>query len=213
MGNRLEQIAVVAGWAFLCAGSLPAAEPAKATHTIEPVLLEVAPARPNGDAWDSGFGAFTRPDPQVTLMRRDEPALREATAMLVAAQEKRFKELGQPAPPQAKALMARSALQVLSCGVTVEALQDEDLTKVRGRLFADSQVAKDTILAKLAGAALPVAAGDKVTIYVNDIDVAAHDLMGETEFEITKELLDKGELELKFNAVESLRLRIKPLPK
>jgi hypothetical protein len=187
-----------------------AAEP---THTLEPVLVEVAATKPSGDAWDTGIGAFTRPDPQVTLMRHDEKMLREVAELLVGVQEKRFKELGQPLPPQARVLFARSAVQTLRCGVTVEALQDEALTKSRARMFADTSVAKDSALAKLTGGALPIAVGDKVTIYVNDADVSAHDLMGDTELTITKEMLDKGELELTFDSVESLRVKISPLKK
>jgi hypothetical protein len=37
--------------------------------------------------------------------------------------------------------------------------------------------------------------------------------MGEQEVEITKELLAKGELELKFNSVESLQLKLVPVEK
>jgi hypothetical protein len=37
--------------------------------------------------------------------------------------------------------------------------------------------------------------------------------MGETEIEITKAPIEKGEVELNFNSVESLRRRIVPLAK
>ncbi|MGE0607620.1 MAG: hypothetical protein AB7O62_11045 [Pirellulales bacterium] len=175
--------------------------------------VELAGTRPSGDAWDTGIGAFTRPDPQVTLMRHDEAALRKVVELLIVAQEKRFKELGQPVPPDFKKLMAASAVQTLRCGVTLEALQDQALTKARAQLFADTEVAKDSIFAKLTGGPLRISAGDKVTIFVNDVDLAAHDLMGETELVITKKLLAKGEVELKFNSVESLRLKFKPVEK
>ncbi len=215
---------IMAGLGFWIATGLRAAEPAKATHAIEPVLVEVAATKPSGDAWDTGIGAFSRPDPQVTLMRHDEKALREVTELLVMAQEKRFakleaahekklKKFKQPLPPQAKELFARSALQTLRCGVTIQALQDDVLTTARAKMFADTQVANDTVLAKLIGGALNVAVGDKVTIFVNEIDLAAHDAMGETDLTIIKEMLEKGELELKFNSIESLRLKIAPLKK
>lgn len=207
---RTGHLAIVVGcWCWLSSGTF-AAEP---SHTLEPVLVEVAATKPSGDAWDTGIAAFTRPDPQVTIMRHDEKVLREVAELLAAAQEKRFKELGQPLPPQAKVLFARSALQTLRCGVTVEAMQDDALTKSRARMFADTSVAKDSALAKLTGGGLPIAVGDKVTIYVNDVDVASHDLMGDTEVTITKEMLDKGELELKFDSVESLRIKLLPIKK
>jgi len=187
------------------------AKPAKATHILQPVLLEVAATTPSGDAWDSGIGVYTRPDPQVTIMRHDELLLRELTELVVSVRAKQFEELGRPLPPSAKALLGRSAIQSLRCGATIEALQDNALIKSRARQFADTQVANDSVLTKLTGCAMPIADGDTVTIFVNDIDVAAHDLMGEMTLEIDKELLGKGELDLKFHSVESLRLKIAPV--
>jgi len=208
---RTGLFATLMGIVFSLPCSAQAVRPAKATHILQPVLLEVSPTTPSGDAWDSGAGVYIRPDPQVTIMRHDERLLRELTELVVDIRAKRFEELGRPLPPSAKASLGRSALQSLRCGATIEALQDNALIKSRARQFADTQVANDSVLTKLTGCAVPIAVGDTVTIYVNDVDVSVHDLMGETTLEIDMEFLGKGEVELKFQSIESLRLRITPI--
>ncbi len=77
----------------VCSSYAIAAEP---TLTLNPVLFEIAPAKPSGDAWDTVIGALARPDIQVTLMRHDEKVLAELTKLLVEAQVTRFQQLGQP---------------------------------------------------------------------------------------------------------------------
>jgi thioesterase domain-containing protein len=191
-----------------------AAEPeAKATHVLRPLMVDVAATRPNGDAWDTGIGAFSRPDLQVTLLRQDAKAIEEATMHLVRAQERQLKDLGQPVRPEIKALFGRNAMQILRCGAAVAALKDEPLSLARAKFAGDSGIVNDTALAKLSGGELAVAAGDKLLVFVNDIDLTAHDLMGQYELEITKQTLAKNELELKFDSVTSLRLSVARLGK
>ncbi len=185
--------------------------PAKPTHILHPVILEVAASRPDGNAWDSGIGAFTRPDPQVTLLRDDARAQQAAAELVTQAMERRMKELGRPIDPRAREFLARNSIQSLRCGAAVTAMQDQAVNDARSKFAADTTVASDTVLAKIVDGGLPVASGDKVSIYVNDIDLAAHDSMGETELEITKELIAKGEFELKFKSVESLRFKLLPI--
>jgi hypothetical protein len=204
---------IAISWIAVLACTTQAAEkkPAKPTHVLQPTMVEVAPTRENGNPWDTGIGSFARPDPQVTLMRHDVAALKEATMLLGQAMERRMTDLGRPVPPQFKGMFEKNAIQSLRCGRSIEALNDEQLTKARAKFAADTSVASDSILAKLTDGGLRVGLGDRVTIYVNDIDLAAHDVMGQTELEITKELLTKGETELKFNSVESLRLKLVPI--
>jgi hypothetical protein len=197
--------------AVLATSAQGADKPAKPTHVLQPTMLEVAPARENGNAWDTGIGAFARPDAQVTLMRNDAAALKEAAGLLEKAMERRMTDLGRPVPPQFKGTFEKNAIQSLRCGRSLEALKDEALNKARARFMADTAVASDTILAKLTDGGLRVAMGDRVTVFVNDVDLAAHDVMGQQELEITKDLLTKGETELKFNSVESLRLKLVPI--
>jgi hypothetical protein len=191
----------------------PAAGPGKPTHVVQPALLEVAPTRADGNPWDTGIGAFARPDLQVTLMRHDEKAWQMATELLMQATERQMKELGQPVPPKFRELFARNAVVSLRCGASIAAHQDQQLKDARAKFAADTTVASDSLLTKLVDGGLQVALGDRVSVFVNDIDLAAHDLLGQTDLEMTKELLAKGELELKFNSVESLRLKIAPIPK
>jgi hypothetical protein len=219
--SLLASVLAIVG--FCACGSMLAADP---THMLQPVILEVAPTQASGNPWDTGIGSFGRPDPQVTLMRHDEAALRATTALFVQASEKRMndlekkmKDLGgpqrplRPVPPQLKALVERDAMQALSCGVTVEALSDKALTTARAKFISDTPVAKDSLLAKFTTGGLPVKVGDKVTIFVNEVDLAAHDKMGETDLDVTKELVTKGEVELKFEQVSSLRLKLVPITK
>ncbi|MDX1946593.1 MAG: hypothetical protein SFU86_14420 [Pirellulaceae bacterium] len=187
--------------------------PGKGTHNLQPTLIEVAPAQPDGNAWDTGVGAFARPDPQVTLMRHDAKAQQETVELLVQATERKMKDLGRPVPTKFKELFSTSAMQTLRCGAAIEAFQDRALSEARGKFAADSSVASDSLLAKITDGALRVSLGDKISIFVNDIDLASHDLMGQSEVEITKELLTKGELVLKFNSIESLRLSVVPIAK
>jgi hypothetical protein len=190
-----------------------AAKAGKPTHLVQPALLEVAPTRADGNPWDTGIGAFARPDLQVTLMRHDEKALQVATELLMQATERQMKDLGQPVPPKFRELFGRNAVVSLRCGAAIAAHQDQQLNDARSKFAADSTVASDSLLAKLTDGGLQVSQGDKISVFVNDIDLAAHDLMGQTDLEITKELLAKGEVELKFNSVDSLRLKIAPIPK
>lgn len=185
--------------------------PAKPTHVLQPTMLEVAPTRENGNPWDTGIGAFARPDAQVTLMRNDAAALKEAAVLLEQAMERRMTDLGRPVPPQFKGMFEKNAIQTLRCGRSLEAMKDEPLNKARAKFMADTVVASDSILSKLTDGGLRVAMGDRVTVFVNDVDLAAHDVMGQHELEITKELLTMGDLELKFNSVESLRLKLVPI--
>lgn len=178
---------------------------------MQPTLLEVAPTRTDGNPWDTGIGAFVRPDLQVTLLRHDEKQIRLATELLRQATERRMKDLGQPVPPQFRELFARNALLSLRCGATIAAHQDQQLKDARSKFAADTTVITDSLLTKLTDGELLVTLGDKVSVFVNDIDLAAHDLLGQTELEITKELVAKGEVDLKFDAVESLRLKIVPV--
>jgi hypothetical protein len=191
---------------------IQAADP-KPTHVLQPVMLEVQPVRPDGNPWDTGVGAFTRPDPQVTLIRDDPRAIQAATELLIQVTEQRMKDAGQVVDPRFRTLFARSAMTQLRCGVVIDALDNQPLKDARSKFAADTTAASDAALVKLADGGLNVAQGDKVAIFVNDIDLAAHDALGETTIEITKELLLKGEVELKFNAVDSLRLKLVPIKK
>ncbi len=190
-----------------------AVEP-KPTHLLQPVILEVAAAKPDGKPWDSGGGIFERPDPQVTLMRNDAEGIKQAIELLVQVNERKMKELGgRPTSPVFRQLMARQAQQTLQNGSYVEALKDQALIDARSKFAADTKVANDSLLTRLVGGELPVSIGDKVSIYVIDVDLAAHDHMGQTELVITKELIAKGEVELKLNSVESLRFKLTPIAK
>ena len=201
--------------ALAIVGSAYAAAPvAKPTHHLQPVMLEVAAAKPDGKPWDSGGGIFERPDPQVTLMRNDAEGIKQAIELLVQVNERKIKEIGgRPPSPAFRQLMALQAQQTLQYGSYVEALKDQALIDARSKFAADTKVANDSLLTRLVGGELPVSIGDKVAIYVIDVDLAAHDLMGQTELVITKEFIAKGEVELKFNSIESLRLKLMPIAK
>ncbi|WP_145096390.1 hypothetical protein [Anatilimnocola aggregata] len=174
-------------------------------------MLEVQPTQPNGNPWDTGIGAFARPDPQVTMMRNDPKLLQVATDMLIDVMEQRMKDLGRPVPPRFREVFARGAMTSLRCGKSLEALQNPELTAIRGKFASDTTVASDSLLTKLVDGGMKVAVDDNILIFVNDTDLAAHDLMGQTELKITKDLLAKGEVELKFNSVDSLRLKLLPI--
>lgn len=191
-----------------------AVEPAaKPTHLLQPVILEVAAAKPDGNPWDTGVGAYARPDPQVTLMRDDAAGLKQATELLVQKMEDKMKQLGRPASPVFREMLGRQAQQSLRCGVTIDTLKDQALQDARSKFAADTKVADDSLFTKLVDGGLSVSLGDKIAIYVNDSDLAQHDSMGQAAIEITKEFIAKGEVELKFNSVESLRLKLMPLAK
>lgn len=191
-----------------------AVEPAaKPTHILQPVILEVAAAKPDSNPWDTGVGAYARPDPQVTLMRDDTSGLKQATELLVQKMEGKMKQLGRPGSPVFREMLGRQAQQSLRCGVTIDSLNDQALKDARSKFAADTQVANDSLFTKLVDGGLSVSLGDKITIYVNDSDLAQHDPMGQAEIQITKELIAKGEVELKFNSVESLRLKLAPIAK
>ncbi len=204
-------VAVWCCWLPTAYAQKPPANVHRPTHRMQPTLLEVAPTRTDGNPWDTGIGAFVRPDLQVTLLRHDEKQIRLATELLRQATERRMKDLGQPVPPQFRELFARNALLSLRCGATIAAHQDQQLKDARSKFAADTTVITDSLLTKLTDGELLVTLGDKVSVFVNDIDLAAHDLLGQTELEITKELVAKGEVDLKFDAVESLRLKIVPV--
>lgn len=196
-------------------GSFAAAadRPLKQTHVLQVVAVEVAFTRSNGNPWDTGIGNYARPDPQVTLLRHDQKALAEATDLMVQAMVKKFEELGRPMDPRLKKQLPSTAMQSLQCGHAVAALQSKPLMEARNKFAADTTMASDTFTVKPVDGGLRVALGDKVTIFVNDIDFAAHDTMGQVDVDITKELIAKGELELKFNDVKSLTAQIKRIGK
>lgn len=187
--------------------------PAKQTHLLQPMTLEVATTQENGNPWDTGIGAFARPDPQVTLLRHDERALQAATDLLVKAMVEKMEELGRPVNARLKEQLPGTAIQALRCGAAVAALNNQPLTDARSKFASDTKVASDSFLAKLVDGGLQVSLGDKVSIYVNDIDIAAHDTLGHVELEITKAMLAKGEVELKFKDVKSLKLQLTPIRK
>lgn len=197
------------------AGHSLAVEPAaKPTHLLQPMIIEVAAAKPDGKPWDSGGGVFERPDLQVTLMRDDAEGIKQAIELLVQVNERKIKALGgRPPSPAYRQLMAGQAQQTLQYGSYIEALKDQALIDARSKFAADTKVANDSLIARLVDGQLPVSIGDKIAIYVIDLDLAAHDRMGQTELVITKELIAKGEAELKFNSVESLHLKLVPIAK
>lgn len=205
-------IAVAASIAGALSADVRAADPAaKPTHVLRGVLIEVAAAKSNGEAWDTAIGSYSRPDLQVTLMKHDEQALNAAAELYVAATLRRMEETGAAVPAGFESVAARTAAQSLRCGAAVAALQDAKLNEARARFAADTAVASDATLARLEGGGLAVALGDRVSIFVHDVDLAAHDLVGETEIQITKETLAEGSGELKFGSVAALQMKIEPI--
>jgi hypothetical protein len=187
--------------------------PARPTHRLQPVRLEVLPTQPDGNPWDGGIGSYLRPDLQVTLMRHDVQAFEQAARLVAQVAERRMKEGGQPVPPELRDQVARSAVLQLRCGAAIEALADPELTQMRGQFAADTTVATDALALNPTNGGLNVKLGDKVAIFVHDIDVSVHDVMGTVEIEITKDLLAKGACELKFGSVELLRVKLAPIGK
>jgi hypothetical protein len=196
---------------LLATGSTEAADRVtKRTHRLRVTLLEVSPTRTSGDPWDTGIGAFARPDLQVTMIRDDRTAIEKAAKLYVEAWNEVAADL-RDKKAGAGTLPVATPEAGLQCGAAIAALQHPKLTEARAKFAADTPVANDTFHARLEDSqALAVGIGDKVAIYLNDIDIASHDRMGEYTLEITKELLRDKTIELKFGAARSLVLQLSP---
>jgi hypothetical protein len=70
---------------------------------------------------------------------------------------------------------------------------------------------QDTYKANFNSGTLQVEAGDQIDIRVFDADPIVDDLAGKTELLLTREILEKGAVDLKFGQVRSLKLTFKPL--
>ena len=73
----------------------------------------------------------------------------------------------------------------------------------------ETVVAKDTLMPEWNAQLIEVSVGDEMIIKVWDKDLAQNDIIGEYKLEITKKLIEDGELKLTFGQVKELKLTIK----
>jgi hypothetical protein len=125
-----------------------------------------------------------------------------------------------PTAPRARAVLVVESVEVLPAkadgrrwDVGWNALPDPRVTVVNRTAVTEGHTAKvvDTLKADFNLEMVRVREGDEIYVRVDDIDLQLDDLIGEHRFRVTRDCIERGELELEFGQVKCLKLRFKPL--
>jgi hypothetical protein len=95
--------------------------------------------------------------------------------------------------------------------VGIEGLPDPHVTVVNKtqNVRRTTDVINDTLKAVFNVDTVPVQEGDELYLRVVDVDVQFDDLIGEHRFRVTREMIEQGEMELKFGQVKRMTIRFK----
>src|SRR5262249_12572593 len=93
----------------------------------------------------------------------------------------------------------------------VEGLPDPHVTVVNKtqNVRRSTATINDTLKAEFNTETVPVHEGDELYLRVVDVDVQFDDLIGEHRFRVTRAMIEKGEMELKFAQVKRMTIRFK----
>lgn len=188
--------------------------------------LEVAATKANGKVWDGGALGFTRPDPYVRAHRRDRALERQVetleldlaslerrqTAQRQLAELRRQRDELPVDDARRRGYGARIArLESTAASLTVADVQrmeqlQRNVAEMRSRFDHTTQKVDDRYVVSFEEESICVEEGDRVSIGVWDRDVTIDDRIGEMKLVITRDMLRRGRVVLKFDQVVALEL-------
>lgn len=173
-GGAMRCTLLVFGLAILSLNDLDTNSAADPTHILQPVILEVAPTQANGNPWDTGIGAYGRPDPaghpHASRCRRLAPD----NGTVCESQRKRFEYLEKKMRDSSRDHSyrcercpdsSRNSWEVVPCNCLAAVWRwsspNHKPNAPCAKFMSDTPVANDTLLAKFTTGSLSVKVGDK----------------------------------------------------